>query len=103
MKRPTCEWQKFSEDRCHNPATHTVTFVHNDRSVLSCENHAQDWHHRGSGWWVARLEGFCGSWENAIEDTLKDNQRIGEARRAGELAKAWQYQVERVKATGGVR
>jgi hypothetical protein len=73
-------------------------FVHNDRFVLTCENHSQDWRRRGNGWWVAKLEGFCGNWDNAISDILVDNQKIGEARRAGELRLAYEYQLERMKA-----
>jgi hypothetical protein len=66
-----------------------VGFIHNDRFLLSCEAHAESWQHRCHGWWVAKLQGFSGDWDNMIEDMIADNQRSAEARRA------YEYQLKR--------
>ena len=85
------------DNACKAKATHIVGFIHNDRFVLSCEAHAEDWQHRGNGWWIAKLQGFSGNLDNMIADVLADNQRIGEARRAGELRTAYEYQLKRMR------
>ncbi len=96
MKRPVCEYEKFGENKCNKNATHMVGLIHNDRFVLTCESHRESWQRRGNGWFIARLEGFCGNADNVLNDTLIDNNAVLEARRAGELSQAYDYQRKKL-------
>jgi hypothetical protein len=101
MERPKCEWK--GGDECQRPATHVVTFVHNDRSRLSCKDHLDNWGRHGRGYWVSMLEGFVGDMANVIADILSDNESVAEATKAGDLriAEGYRHQLARVKAMAG--
>ena len=101
MERPRCEWN--GGDECQRPATHVVTFVHNDRGRLSCKDHLGNWGRHGRGYWVSRLEGFVGDMDAIMEDIMSDNESIGEARKAGALrvAEGYRHQLARVKRMVG--
>ena len=101
MERPKCEWNGVG--KCQRPATHMVGFVHSDRFRLSCKDHAENWGRHGRGYWVSKLEGFVGNWDNVIEDILHDNQCIGAAKEAGALrvAEGYREQLAYVKKMAG--
>ena len=89
--------------KCQRPATLMVGFVHSDRFRLSCKEHAENWGRHGRGYWVSKLEGFVGNWDNVIEDILHDNQCIGAAKEAGALrvAECYREQLAYVKKMAG--
>ncbi len=101
MDRPKCEWNGVG--MCQRPATCMVGFVHSDRFRLSCKEHAENWGRHGRGYWVSKLEGFVGNWDNVIEDILHDNQCIGAAKEAGALrvAEGYREQLGYVKKIAG--
>jgi len=102
MERPKCEWHVGG--KCQRGATRMVGFVHSDRFRLSCEEHVENWGRHGRGYWVSKLEGFVGNWDNVIEDVLHDNQCIGAAKQAGALrvAEGYREQLTYVKKLAGV-
>jgi len=101
MERPKCEWN--GGGKCLRGATRVVGFVHSDRFRLSCEEHVENWGRHGRGYWVSKLEGFVGNWDNVIEDMLHDNQCIGAAKQAGALrvAESYREQLGYVKKMAG--
>lgn len=76
IPRPKCEWGGVGG--CERPATHVVGFLHSARFRLSCKDHLSDWGRHGRGYWISKLEGFMGKWDN-IDDIPHDNERVREA------------------------
>ena len=92
IPRPKCEWGGVGG--CERPATHVAGFLHSARFRLSCKDHLDGWGKHGRGYWISRLEGFMGEWDNIIDDIPRDNECVGEA---GAVRQADEYQLETVK------